>query len=56
VEEEIDPAVMLRSLLGEVIVGGSATEDGVHLLTQSGLLIIVIGGLGIVKTEEVQLH
>ena len=48
----------LQYLTGEVIVGGNVDSEGkgIHLYTQSGLILIFEGSFGIFKTEETKLH
>ena len=52
---------VIASLVGEQIVSGEVTKDGIHLITRNGLVIVmtVCEGypvLGILQTEETVHH
>jgi hypothetical protein len=47
---------VIASLAGEVITGGSVEEDGFHLYTQNGLILIFVGVFGILKTDDTVTH
>jgi len=52
---------LIAHLVGEQIVSGEVTKEGIHLITRNGLVIVmtVVEGypvLGILQTEETVHH
>ena len=52
---ELTAEEVLGQLQGEVITGGDATEDGIRIYTQSGLILFMFG-LGITRADERTFH
>jgi hypothetical protein len=50
------PEEVIETLVGETITGGEVSEDGFHLFTQSGHVLIFIGIFGLYRTEETITH
>jgi hypothetical protein len=52
------PEEVIQYLTGEQIVGGAVDvdEEGFHLYTRNGLILVFVGTFGIMKTDQTVSH